>query len=93
MVAGEWRFYDNLSRSMILTDTNKAAVSSYDKPRTNPDGSIDPYFGPHAPQGSEANWVKTTPGKGWFAYFRWYSPTQAFFDKSWKLRDIEAVWQ
>jgi hypothetical protein len=93
MVAGEWRFYDNLSRSMILTDTNKAAVSSYDKPRTNPDGSIDLYFGPHAPQGSEANWVKTTPGKGWFAYFRWYIPTQAFFDKSWKLPDIEAVSQ
>jgi hypothetical protein len=83
--------YDNLSRSMIQTDTNKAAVSSYDKLRTNPDGSIDLYFGTHPPQGNEVNWVKTTSGKGWFAYFRWYSPTQAFFDKSWKLPDIEAV--
>jgi hypothetical protein len=85
--------YDNMTRSMIQTDTNKAAVSSYDKLKTNPDGSIDLYFGPQAPHGDETNWVKTTPGKGWFTYFRWYSPTQAFFDKSWTLPDIESVTQ
>jgi hypothetical protein len=85
--------YDNMTRSMIQTDTNKAALSSYDKLKTNPDGSIDLYFGPHAPKGDETNWVKTSPGKGWFTYFRWYSPTQAFFDKLWKLPDIESVSQ
>ncbi len=85
--------YDNMTRSMIQTDTNKAAVSSYDKLKTNPDGSIDLYFGPQAPHGDETNWVKTAPGKGWFTYFRWYSPTQAFFDKSWKLPDIEPATQ
>ena len=85
--------YDNMTRSMIQTDTNKAAVSSYDKLKTNPDGSIDLYFGPQAPHGDETKWVKTTPGKGWFTYFRWYSPTQAFFDKSWTLPDIESVTQ
>ncbi len=31
--------------------------------------------------------------KGWFAYFRWYGPTQAFFDKTWRLSDIEAMEQ
>jgi hypothetical protein len=31
------------------------------------------------------------PGKGWFVYFRWYSPTQAFFDKTWTLPDIESA--
>ena len=81
--------YDNLTRSMVQTDTNKSALSSYDKLKTNPDGSIDLYFGPQAPQGNETNWVKTAPEKGWFTYFRWYGPTQAFFDKSWKLPDIE----
>jgi hypothetical protein len=81
--------YDNLTRSMVQTDTNKAALSSYDKLKTNPDGSIDLYFGPQPPQGNETNWVKTSPEKGWFTYFRWYGPTQTFFDKSWKLPDIE----
>ena len=81
--------YDNMTRSMVQTDAKKAALSSYDKLTTNPDGSIDLYFGPQAPHVGETNWIKTSPGKGWFTYFRWYGPTQAFFDKSWKLKDIE----
>lgn len=83
--------YDNLTRSMVKTDTSKAAISSYDALKKNPDGSIDLYFGPSAPVGHESNWVKTAPDKGWFAYFRWYGPTQAFFDKTWKLPDIQAL--
>lgn len=85
--------YDNMTRSMVATDTNKAALSSLDDAslQKNADGSIDIYFGPQAPQGKEGNWIKTIPGKGWFAYFRWYSPTQAFFDQTWKLKDIEEV--
>jgi hypothetical protein len=83
--------YDNMTRSMVQTDTNKAALSSYDKLKVNSDGSIDLYFGPQAPQGKESNWVKTSPGKGWFTYFRWYGPTQAFFDKTWTLPDIQAT--
>ncbi|MGN7750037.1 DUF1214 domain-containing protein [Sinorhizobium sp. 22678] len=43
------------------------------------------------PEGKEANWVQTNPDKGWFAYFRFYGPTEAFFDKSWALPDIEKV--
>jgi len=29
------------------------------------------------------------PGKGWFLIFRLYGPLQAWFDKSWKLEDIQ----
>ncbi|MGC4016478.1 MAG: DUF1254 domain-containing protein [Luteolibacter sp.] len=83
--------YDNLTRSMVKTDTNKAGLSSHDKLQMNADGSVDLWFGPEAPSGKESNWVKTLPGKGWFAYFRAYSPTESFFDKSWKLPDIEAA--
>jgi hypothetical protein len=44
------------------------------------------------PQGkTEANWIKTNPKKGFFAYFRWYSPTNAFFDRSWKMGNIEEL--
>jgi hypothetical protein len=35
--------------------------------------------------------VQTNPDKGWFAYFRFYGPTEAFFDKSWSLPDIEKI--
>jgi hypothetical protein len=55
------------------------------------DGSIDLYFGPTAPTGKENNWVKTLPGRGWWVWFRFYGPTEAFFDKSWRLSDFEKV--
>jgi hypothetical protein len=28
---------------------------------------------------------------GWFTYFRLYGPTEAYFDRSWFLPDIENV--
>jgi hypothetical protein len=31
------------------------------------------------------------PGQGWFPYFRFYAATEAYFDKSWQLNDIELV--
>jgi hypothetical protein len=83
--------YDNSTRSIIDNGVSKTSVSSADKNIVNNDGSIDVYFGPTAPAGKEANWIKTLPNKGWFTYFRWYGPTKEFFDKSWKLGDIEEV--
>jgi hypothetical protein len=35
--------------------------------------------------------VKTIPGRGWWVWFRFYSPTEAFFDKSWQLTDFEKI--
>ena len=46
---------------------------------------------PKAPAGFEKNWIPTVPGKAWFTYFRFYSPTQPYFDRSWVLSDIEKV--
>jgi hypothetical protein len=81
--------YDNLSRGPLITDQGAADISSR-KPDlvTNPDGSVDVTFAPVRPAGV-ANWIKTTPGKGWFAYFRFYGPTEAYFSKTWQLNDIE----
>jgi len=31
------------------------------------------------------------PGKGWFTYFRFYGPKEAYFDKSWQLPDLDQV--
>jgi hypothetical protein len=83
--------YDYETRSMVQTDTNIAAKSSYDKLITNADGSVDLYFAPAAPAGKESNWIKTSPGRGWWVWFRFYAPTQPFFDKTWRLADFELL--
>ncbi len=57
----------------------------------NDDGSVDIYFGPEAPVGKDRNWIPTVPGKGWFAYLRLYAPTEPYFERSWKLPDIESI--
>jgi hypothetical protein len=58
---------------------------------SNPDGSVDIYFGPQKPPGSNDNFVQTLPEKGWFTYFRLYGPKEAYFDKSWQLPDLELI--
>ena len=57
----------------------------------NDDGSVDLYFGPRKPAGANANFVQTVPGKGWFTYFRLYAPTEAYFNKTWALPDLEKI--
>jgi hypothetical protein len=84
--------YDEGTRQMVVTPQGRPDISSRKADAVkNPDGSMDVYFGPKAPAGKEANWVQTESGKGWFAYFRFYGPTEAFFNKSWALPDVEQV--
>ena len=45
--------------------------------------------GRKAPEGKQANWLATVPGKGYFAILRLYGPTEAAINKSWKPGDIE----
>jgi len=91
-----WSFvvYDPQTRSM-LQSKEMPYPSKNNKRNTdmvkNTDGSIDLYFGPQAPLGKEANWVKTVPGKGWFGIFRLYGPGQEWFDRTWKLGAIEKL--
>lgn len=85
-------YYDEDTRRMAATAQGRPDISSRKEDIVkNSDGSIDVYFGPKAPEGHETNWVQTNPGKGWFTYFRFYGPTEAFFDKSWALPDFEKV--
>ena len=56
--------------------------------QSNPDGSVDVYFGPEPPVGKENNWIQTVPGKGWFTIFRLYSPLEPWFDKTWRPGEI-----
>lgn len=83
--------YDSATNSMLPNAANKAARTTYDNLNKNADGSIDLYFGPQSPKGLEDNWIDTKPAKGFFVWFRSYTPTEAFFDKSWSLPDIEKL--
>jgi hypothetical protein len=81
--------YDIDTRALILNKEKIADRSSRMDLRKNPDGSVDIYCGPRAPAGFEQNWIPTVPGRNWFAYFRFYQPTEGYFDRSWPLGDFE----
>jgi len=84
--------YDPQTRSELQTSQPfPSRNNKRDKLITSADGSVDLYFGPEAPAGKEANWMQTVPGKGWFAYFRLYGPTEAWFDKTWRPGEIVLV--
>jgi hypothetical protein len=83
--------YSMKTKSMISNAQNIVGLSSYDKSKMqmNSDGSVDLYFAPKAPTGKEANWIPT--GEDFFIIFRLYGPEKAYFDKTWKLPDIESI--
>lgn len=81
--------YDTDSRSQIQTEQKKAALRSLFELKDATGKSVDLRFGPNAPKGQDKHWIKTLPGKGWFAYFRIYGPQPAAFDGSWKPGDFE----
>ena len=84
--------YDSQTRSEIQTDQDKAALRSmFELKDVTGDKPVELYFGPAPPAGHEDRWIKTAPGRGWFAYIRIYGPDQAAFDASWRPGDFEEV--
>jgi hypothetical protein len=84
--------YNPDTRSEIQTDQGKSALRSLVELKdVATKGATDLYFGPNAPAGKEGRWIKTTPGKGWFAYLRLYGPEAPAFDGSWKPSDFEQI--
>jgi hypothetical protein len=84
--------YEAETRSQVRTDQDKAALRSLFELRDIPEsGTVDLVFGPAAPADAESRWIKTLPGRGWFAYLRIYGPEQPAFDGSWKPGDFTAV--
>ncbi len=83
--------YDRETHALVK-DMARASVASISPGVTiNPDGSVDVYFGPKAPEGREANWVPTDPKRKFELLFRLYGPEKPLFDKTWKLPDPEKV--
>ncbi|MBB4274085.1 DUF1254 domain-containing protein [Rhizobium mongolense] len=93
-----WSFtlYDNQTRSMLQTPQKypRAGSQSYPSPaaEADKDGATTVYFAPTQPEGvARGNWIQTDPKKGWFTILRLYSPLPSFFDKSWRLSEVELV--
>ncbi len=84
--------YDMETWAFIYTPQGRPGLSSRDrdKMKINADGSVDLYFGPKAPEGYESNWI-STGGKVPFPMFRFYGPTEALFNKTFILNDVELV--
>jgi hypothetical protein len=78
-------------RSSILNEQPRGQLGARDDLAKNADGSVDIYWGPTSPKGFEKNWIQTVPGKAWFVGFRFYAPTEAYFEKSWPLPDVEKL--
>jgi len=85
--------YDALTRSEIQTEQRQAALRSHFELKDQQAPTLDLYFGPSAPTGAERRWVKTIPGRGWFAYFRLYGPLEPIFDRTWKPGDFSPIRQ
>ena len=80
--------YDADTRALLDNGEPFPSVASNQQLTLNPDRSADIYFGPEAPDDPEANWIRTVPGRGFLATIRLYSPTQAYFDQTWRPDDV-----
>ena len=83
--------YDYLTASLYDNGQPFPAISSYQDLTHNADGSLDITFGPTEPKVNAKNWTKTRPGKPYFVVLRFYGPTEAAIDRSWKPGDFEKV--
>jgi hypothetical protein len=84
--------YEAENASGLATEARRfPSLGSRDNPVKNSDGSTDLYIGPKAPEGKEANWLPTAPGRGFFAILRLYGPQENAIDYSWKPGDFEKI--
>lgn len=83
--------YDRATHALVRDLPRASRSSQIPEMQKNADGSVDVYFGPAGPAGKESNWVPTKAGAGFEVMFRAYAPTKAFFEKTWRLADIEKV--
>jgi hypothetical protein len=84
--------YDRATWAFIQNPLDRAGLDSFDmnKMKADADGSVDVFFGPNAPVGLESNWIPTM-GKQSYVWLRLYGPEEAFWNKSFKMPDVELV--
>jgi hypothetical protein len=84
--------YDVNTRTPIFNSTSIPAASSRTGVKADADGSVTLHLSPTLPKGvAKENWIETNAGQSWFAYLRFYGPTEAYFNESYPLQDIKVV--
>ena len=84
--------YDADTRSQVQTNQDKSSLrSAFELADTAADETAVLSFGPNPPA-DDSHWVKTTPGRGWFAYLRIFGPEQPAFDGTWRPGDFEPTY-
>ncbi|MCK5134145.1 MAG: DUF1254 domain-containing protein [Bacteroidales bacterium] len=83
--------YNNKTRALIDNKEGNAVINNKGDIKVEADGSVKIYIAPKAPKGYENNWVQSNVDEGFFLYFRLYGPTEAYYDKSWKMSDVKKV--
>lgn len=84
--------YDRATWAFVNNPLDRAGLGSFNlnQMKVNTDGSVDLYLGPNAPAGLESNWIPTM-GKEPYLWLRLYGPEEAFWNKSFKLPDLDQV--
>ena len=83
--------YDRETHALIRNLSPSSRSSNTPGLQKSADGSVDIYFGLKAPKGKQSNWVPTSAEGKFEVLFRLYGPEKPFFDKTWKLPDIEEM--
>lgn len=84
--------YDVNTRTLILNETGIPAASSRTGVKADADGAVTLHFSATLPEGvAKENWLQTNEDESWFAYLRFYGPTEAYFDETYPLQDIKRV--
>ncbi len=83
--------YDRDTHALIKNVDRASRASNNPEVKKNADGTVDLYLGARPPAGQESNWIPTDPARKFELMFRLYGPKKEFFDKVWKLPDVEKI--
>lgn len=81
--------YDRRTHTLIADVPWASRSSNTPELQDDEDGSVTLHFGPEPPDGHRTNWIPTRRDRPFEVLCRFYGPQPAFFDKSWRLPDVE----
>lgn len=80
----------NRATHTLIRDVPWASRSSHTPALVaDDDGSVEIVFGPTSPAGTGGNWIPTKGGEHFEVLCRFYGPQPPFYDKTWRLTDLQ----
>ena len=68
------------------------SINGMNNVKTNPDGTVDLYFGPTKPAAAaDSNWIQTVKDRAFLVALRLYGSGTEFYDQTWKPDDVVKV--